>query len=121
MFVPLAEAGPEDEIVFLDIVSHYANVAMSHSFPVGPYEIIIGQDVKKILFDDNKGKFFYGKEEIFGLIQAKVIPPTDLLIPYLPYKPKTGKNGVEHPLVYPLCGLCARNRAQKFCGHKSAK
>jgi hypothetical protein len=48
-------------------------------------------------------------KHIFGLIKCKILPPTNLLFPVLPYRS-------EGKLTFPLCRKCVCERAQR-CTH----
>lgn len=45
-----------------------------------------------------------------GLIKCRVLPPTNLLHPVLPYR-------CNKKLTFPLCATCCMNRQQAECGH----
>ena len=45
---------------------------------------------------------------IFGLIKCKILPPTNLLFPVLPYR--------SEKLTFPLCRTCVHKRNQ-HCTH----
>ena len=57
--------------------------------------------------------------EYFGIIKAKIRPPTNLCFPVLPFK--TANDGI---LTFPLCRTCANEKPQEInnqCSHTDAE
>lgn len=81
---------------YVDFTSLYPNIQKYGVFPIGHPEI----------YTEN---FATDVSKYFGLIYCKVIPPTNLYIPVLPYH-------LNGKLLFPLCGACALEKLQR-CDH----
>lgn len=46
---------------------------------------------------------------VFGLIKCKILPPTNLLFPVLPFR--------SEKLTFPLCRTCVLKQQQQTCNH----
>ena len=89
-------AGPNETIRYLDFTSLYPYVLSRRSFPGGhPY-----------VYRQN----FPTLDSVFGFVSCKVLPPTDLYLPVLPFT-SGGK------LTFPLCRTCAEKRLNESCPH----
>lgn len=51
---------------------------------------------------------FFPDEPLCGLVHVEVIPPDNLVLPYLPIRLQDG-------VVYALCKSCAEKRKQGYC------
>jgi hypothetical protein len=90
----------EDEAIrYLDYVSLYPTVNKYDKMPAGHPELILAPPN-------------YSQGQYFGMVKCRVLPPTRLYHPVLPYKSK-GK------LLFPLCRTCADVRApeENKCNH----
>lgn len=98
-------------IHYLDICSLYPYVMSNREFPIGHGKIINGYELHL------RGRGMTSKEmnNYFGLIRAKIFPPTDgtLLFGALPYKLNDGR------LCFPLCRKCADDNIheREICEH----
>ena len=95
------EAGPGEEIRYIDICSLYPYVLKYGIFPVGHPTIITEH-------------FLSDLRDYQGLIKCRVLPPKELYHPVLPYKSK-GK------LTFPLCRTCVEDRVQISCTHTDSQ
>jgi hypothetical protein len=108
------EKPPEQRncMYWLDAVSSYPHAAMNTFYPVGPYEIFVGDTLtEQPVFNAESKKFFFQQKELIGLCHVRVIPPKDLLYPFLPYKAKDGKS------YAPLCRTCTEAKRNGTCHH----
>lgn len=99
---------------FADANSLYSHVVLQNEFPVGKYEVLLAKnDLKKnISFKD--GEFFYKGESMKGdAAHVKILAPTQLLRPYLPYR----LNDEFSHLA--LCKACLQKKLCKSCKHRS--
>ena len=112
IFTSFCETVGDEQIYFYDMVSCYPFVAMNYEFPLGCYEIIIGKDLLNISFDE--GKYNIDSKELFGLIQAEVLAPRNLKIPFLSIK-------INGKVYYTLCYQCAAKEDQGECRCPSQK
>ena len=87
------------EICYYDICSLYPYVLMSKRFPIG-YPRIITDNFKNL-------------DSYFGLVQCRILPPTNLYIPVLPYRDEKDKK-----LYFGLCQICIQNKKfDEICSH----
>ncbi|VDK59201.1 unnamed protein product [Anisakis simplex] len=84
-----------EEIRFFDVVSLYPSQMREQSFPVGHPKVISGDSIEANLPWTSAGDCIYR-----GLIKCRVVPPSNLIEPVLPYRAKTGQ------LMFPLCAKC---------------
>ncbi|XP_067660620.1 uncharacterized protein [Haliotis asinina] len=91
------EAKEEEEIKYVDVCSLYPYICKYGTYPLGHPEIKDHPPVSD-LFD------------LHGLIQCRVLPPTDLYHPVLPYR-------VHGKLLFPLCRTCAEEEFVDSCPH----
>ena len=90
----------QDEIKYIDVCSLYPSVCKYGLFPLGHPTILSQEHVDK----DNI-------EQYEGLIKCKVLPPTNLFHPVLPYK-------CNNKLMFPLCRTYAeRCDPSQKCTH----
>ena len=79
----------QDELKYIDVCSLYPFICKYGHFPLGHPTILSQENIDK----DNIGQYQ-------GLIKCKVLPPTNLYHPVLPYK-------CNNKLMFPLCRTCA--------------
>ncbi|XP_067651372.1 uncharacterized protein [Haliotis asinina] len=92
------EAKEEEEIKYVDVCSLYPYICKYGTYPLGHPEIKDHPPVSD-LFD------------LHGLIQCRVLPPTDLYHPVLPYR-------IHGKLLFPLCRTCAEKELDESCPHR---
>ena len=80
---------PSETLYFLDVNGLFSYAAVAFPFVVGPYEIIIGNDVNKIEIQNNV--LYYNNKKMHGTILLSILPPRDLFRPYLQYRTKSNK------------------------------
>jgi hypothetical protein len=102
------ELFPNEKMYFLDVNGLYSFCAIKYKYMIGKYQTAIGKTVKHISFINNQ--CFYKSEPIVGSMLVTIIPPNDLLYPFLLYRCKNGKT------VNTLCSKCCENQS-KFCNH----
>lgn len=106
---------PDETFYYMDINSLYPFVAMTEKYPVGEYEVIIGNELEKVEVDTKRCKIFYKNELIeHGAAFVRVEPPSDLVHPFLQFRVKNKFNFLA------LCRLCVLNK-RKTCRHKVNK
>ncbi len=113
-FCPYFEASNDEEIVHLDINSSYSFQSLGE-FPLGQPSTIIGHDLKEVVYCSNAKKYFFGTEEVLGLVHCKIVAPKNLHLPYFGYRHKENN---EVFTCYSLCRKCAEkgNNSHK-CRH----
>jgi hypothetical protein len=103
------KAKPDEEICYVDFVSLYPYIQLSHKFPVGIPNISVGATAptaQQFTSDIALPKYDC------GLIHCRVLPPQDLYFPILPYI-------AADKLTFPLCAYCARKNKKPRCKHVS--
>ena len=82
---------------YYDVTSLYLFVQKMFEFPTQHLEIFRGDvcNTKNLNY-------------VFGLIKCKILPPTNLLFPVLPYR--------SEKLTFPLCRTCVTKQKQQ-CTH----
>ena len=113
-FCPYYEACEDEEIVHIDINSSYPFQSLGE-FPVGEPTVLIGSDLNEVNYCSNAKKYFFGNEEIFGLIHCKIVAPKNLYLPYLGYRHTLND---EVLVCYSLCRKCAeKENTNRKCTH----
>ena len=103
---------PDHELKFLDINSHYAFVASKYKFMVGKYSILIGDSINQLKVENNK--FVFNNKPILGAVLISILPPQNLMFPFLSYKTKSGQT------VNTLCRTCAETYSTN-CKHSNSQ
>lgn len=99
---------PNENLWLYDVNGLYSFVAIKNKFMIGPYNVLIGPSLNDLKIIDNR--FFFNNERVMGSVFLSILPPNDLIYPFLSYKAKNG-------MVYqPLCSKCCENRIKK-CLH----
>ena len=83
-----------EKIHYVDFTSLYPSVLRDERYPVDHPEIITG-DFKPL-------------DQYFGLAYVKILPPTRLYHPVLPFR-------VNNKLYFPLCRTCATSNSGPGC------
>ena len=99
---------PNYELKFVDLNSHYTFIASEYKFMVGKYIILMGENLSKLKIVNNK--FFYDNKSVLGSLLVSIIPPQNLMFPFLPYRTKSGQT------INTLCRTCAE-QLSKICNH----
>lgn len=101
---------PNENFYCLDQNGMYSYIALKFKFCLGPYKIIIGDEIQKINFQNLE--FFFDNDlcPMSGTMLLTILPPRNLFYPFLPYRLKNEKT------VYTLCVECAENKTIK-CNH----
>lgn len=103
------KVNPDDAFYALDINGLYSYCAINFKFMTGKYDIIMGNKLGNITFESNK--LFYSNLPITGAIFLKILPPQNLLYPFLMYRLTDGCT------INTLCAKCAETRTRTFCKH----
>ena len=103
---------PNYDLKFVDITSHYAFIAAEYKFMVGKYYILIGDNIEKLQLQNNK--FMYNNTPVLGAVLISILPPQNLMFPFLPYRTKSGQT------VNTLCRTCAE-KCTTTCNHTPAQ
>ena len=75
---------------------------------VGKYTILMGETLKQLELKNNK--FFFNNKSVLGSVLLSILPPQNLMFPFLPYRTKRGNT------VNTLCRTCAEKCLTK-CNH----
>ena len=103
------ELFPNENMYFLDVNGLYSYCAINFEYMIGKSKILIGPDISKITINNNK--FYFENRRICGgSILITILPPQNLLLPFLPYRKRNGKT------VNTLCVMCAEKEL-KLCTH----
>lgn len=86
-----------ERIGYVDVNSLYPYVISTKTYPVGHPVIEYGSSDTDV-------------HTIFGFVKCKILPPTNLYHPVLPYT-------VNGKLLFPLCALCAETMDNAYCRH----
>jgi len=105
---------PNEIFYICDINSLYPYCAMTYPLPVGKPITIIGDDLDFVNYKD--GSYWFKDENLTGgSAHCLIIPPNDLLEPFLQYR-------ADDKLVFlTLCKTCARKKIKKSCRHTGRK
>jgi hypothetical protein len=97
---------------WLDLVSAYPFAAANTQYPIGEYTIFMGDTLtEQPVYDAESKTFLFQQKELIGVCQVRVIPPKNLLYPFLIYKAKDEKS------YAPLCRTCTESRTARPCRH----
>ena len=99
---------PTEKMYFVDINGLYSFCSIKFKYMIGKCKIVIGKDVEKISLQSNK--FYFENKKVTGAMLITILPPQDLLLPFLPYRKSNGKT------VNTLCVTCAERELKK-CQH----
>ena len=104
-----SDAFPNEQLFFVDVNGLYSFCAIQNQFMIGPYKVIIGNDLSHVKIQNQE--FYYFDQKICGgAILVTILPPSDLKHPFLLYKTRTGKT------VLTLCKLCSETNTTT-CSH----
>ena len=90
-----------EKIRYIDVISLYPFVLRDSVFPKGHPRI----------YHCTKEKLGTNIDKYFGIVRLKVLAPSQLFIPVLPYRSKTGK------LIFGLCRACMELQQSEKCMH----
>jgi len=102
---------PGETFYCCDINGLYSHVAISESYNVGKYTIILGTHLKLVEIKSNK--FYYGKTKLYGTALVTILAPKSLFCPFLIYKD-------NQKSVLILCRKCYLKKMKK-CSHSEAE
>ncbi|XP_057656822.1 uncharacterized protein LOC130894202 [Diorhabda carinulata] len=88
-----------EKINYRDICSLYPYINKYGKYPIGHPEVYVGEACYALDLKTTN-----------GLIKCKVLPPTNLYHPVLPYK-------TNNKLIFPLCRTCCENMLKEECSH----
>ena len=101
---------PNEKMYFVDVNGLYSFCAIKFKYMIGKCKILIGNDLTKLSLKSNK--FYCNNERVMGAMLVTILPPQDLLLPFLPYRTANGKT------VNTLCVTCAERQLRK-CQHSA--
>lgn len=105
---------PNYKLYFADVNSLYSHIAMTNSFPVGKYTVILNPQLLKNNIKYVNNHFYYNNEPMQGdAAHVKILPPSKLFRPYLPYRLNDEYNHMA------LCRSCLTKKTTKRCVHRS--
>lgn len=104
------ELFPNQKCYFLDVNSLYSFCATSFKYPLGPYKVLIGEDLKQLKIENNK--FSIDNSTILGTMLLTICPPLDLLYPFLLYRK------IDGTTINTLCKICSE-KCLKQCNHSN--
>jgi len=105
---------PNWKLYFSDVNSLYSQIALTNLFPVGKYKVILNPDSLKNNIKYINNHFFYNNEPMQGdAAHVKVLPPSNLYRPYLPFRLNDEYNHMS------LCRACLTQKLTKRCIHKT--
>ncbi|CAB3980304.1 DNA polymerase [Paramuricea clavata] len=84
--------------MYFDVCSLYPYVQKKFQYPTQHPVIVKGRECQNM--DIN---------QVFGLIKCKILPPTHLLFPVLPFR--------SDKLTFPLCCTCVQRQQSETCHH----
>jgi hypothetical protein len=105
---------PSDAFYCLDINGLYSFVAIKNVFMTGPYEILIGSSIDKVVYEQNNYVYIENdlqRTKMYGTMLLTILPPRDLFIPFLQIRLEDGT------CVNTLCYSCAKTVNKKPCFH----
>ena len=100
------EAAGTEKIRYLDVCSLYPYVLKTGVFPIGHPTVYVGEECTSLI-GTGPG---YNFDEVEGLVRCRVLPPSDLFHPVLPYR-------VRGKLLFALCRSCCETFSQLECTH----
>ena len=92
----------------------YPFLACSKLYPTGPPMTLMGEDLKDVGLDKERG--FFSRvtgRKLTGLIQCAIKPPSSIFLPALPVMH-------EGKMTYALCRTCLEENRQGLCDHDDA-
>ena len=98
---------PNENFYCCDVNGLYSHAAMSESYNIGKFQVLIGKDLTEITLFENK--FYYKGKKLYGTIQATILPPKHLYFPFL-------ISEHQNKSVLTLCRKCFLNKTVK-CKH----
>ena len=97
-----------EKMYFLDINGLYSYCAIKFKYMIGKYKTLIGNHISELTLVDNK--FMFKNKRVMGSMLLTILPPKNLLHPFLLYRNKKGKT------VNTLCSTCCEREIKK-CKH----
>ena len=92
-----------------DLTSQYPSLALSKTFPLGSFDVLVGRDLDDVSFENNVMK--HKGEDINGLVMVTIDPPQGLFYPFLLYRVEKERS------VATLCTTCCTKKLN-VCTHK---
>lgn len=107
-----AEENPDSDLYVVDINSLYSYVSMNTKFGVGPYTVIVGEDLQYIYYNLISEEWFYKDESLQGgSAFCSILVPLDIEDPILKFK-------LNNTTVMAVCLACAKLSSPEPCNHK---
>jgi hypothetical protein len=99
-----------ERLIAADLSSLFPFAALITSFPVGRYFNLVGNEIDESKVSYGGNEFRYGGTLYSGLLQVRVVPPAQLLHPFL-------LTTVNKQCLAVLCRTCAEELLQGPCAH----
>jgi len=110
-----AEENPDSDLHIVDINSLYSYVSMNTEFSVGPYTMIVGEDLKNIYFNSIFEEWYYNPERLQGgSAFCSILVPLDIEDPILKFK-------LNNTTVMAVCHTCGKSSSPEPCHHEEKK
>jgi len=93
---------PDEELIYADLISQYPDIALSESFPVGKFDVIIGEDLNSLDYSD--GHLSWREADVNGLVFLSIEAPRNMEYPFILYRTKDNRS------VAALCSKCAEDQ-----------
>ena len=109
---------PLEELHNVDYNSMYCDVALRETFPTGKYELLFHENKVDSVIKWNGNEYVFivnPSKQVQGTMMVDILPPRDLLYPYLSIKSKLGRQ------IRALCAFCAINNQTGPCSHDDDK
>ena len=100
---------PHEELIYADIISQYPDIALTEHFPVGDFDVIIGDDLKDL--ELSEGHLSWRGSKLNGLIFLSIEAPKNMEYPFLLHRTRDNRS------VATLCSQCAENQILSTCLH----
>ena len=101
---------PDEELIYADLISQYPDIALSESFPVGKFDVIIGEDLNSLDYSD--GHLSWREADVNGLVFLSIEAPRNMEYPFILYRTKDNRS------VAALCSKCAEDQVLTACPHE---
>jgi hypothetical protein len=88
-----------------------SSVALTHEFPVGRYEVVLGDDLEAAVIEFDATEMYFNGKVVSGLVHCRIIAPRNTFYPIL----LTTIGGSQ--TVATLCYECSRKQCIDDCNH----
>ncbi|XP_067209960.1 uncharacterized protein [Linepithema humile] len=99
-----------EKIRYVDVCSLYPYVLKTGVFPIGHPTVYVAEECSTLI---GIGPC-YNFDSVEGLVRCRVLPPSDLFHPVLPYR-------VREKLLFALCRSCCETFSHDECTHEPSE